>query len=223
MNAVGIERLPLVACARHRFAELIALSFTRTLIYLQRSVATDYIMAQAEARASRGGFERRIAIRDGKPFVEINRMRWAHRIYVNEEHSLLYCSIPKVASTSFLLWMRRLQGLPEIEGQKTRNFHKLGVNGIKRLSSNFTELQAVKILTDSGVYKFVFVRNPWKRILEVYLDKVMKGGLERSRYYWYHKFFAPLQEPIFYNKKKRHPYVSFFAVCPVYRADVKAV
>lgn len=67
-----------------------------------------------------------------------------------------------------------------------------GKSGLRILAVNYTQDQAIKIITNPAAFKFVFVRNPWSRVLSSYLDKAVRGGEQNDPWGWSDVFFGPL-------------------------------
>ena len=87
-------------------------------------------------------------------------------LYVKEKN-LLYCAIPKNACTSIKSWLQDLLDLPtEINPQ-------IDPNIIKLLLSNYTDDDALEIMQSDNLFKFVFVRNPWTRVVSAFINKFL--------------------------------------------------
>jgi len=81
---------------------------------------------------------------------------------VLEKYNLVYCAVPKVACT---VWLRILANL---EGYNiTKGVHKKTKDKLKILS-NYTTIDRRKIL--KSYKKFIFVREPFERLLSAYRD-----------------------------------------------------
>ena len=94
---------------------------------------------------------------------------------VLEKYKLVYCSVPKVACT---VWKRILANL---EGYNiTTDVHKK-TKGKLRILSNYTTEDRNKIL--KTYKKFMFVREPFERLLSAYRD-CFWGEFKRRTDYW---------------------------------------
>lgn len=84
-----------------------------------------------------------------------------------EEKKLLYCSIPKNACTSIKAWLQEVLGLPtDVSPQIDPNITKL-------LLGNYLDEDASGIMHSEDIFKFVFVRNPWNRIVSAFVNKFL--------------------------------------------------
>ncbi len=80
----------------------------------------------------------------------------------------IYCSIPKVACTNWKALFRRVSGAPDWSDGPLA--HDRDRSGLCYLDS-LPEAHAKALLADSGIFRFVFVRNPFDRLLSAYLNK----------------------------------------------------
>ena len=107
-------------------------------------------------------------------------------LVVNEAARLVFCYMPKVACTSWKMWLRSLAG--EEQPLDPRRAHGPR-NGLRTLAE-YTPLERAAIL---GNYtKVVFVRDPWSRALSAYLNKFVEEPPERQRV-WMRELLAPLR------------------------------
>ena len=84
-----------------------------------------------------------------------------HFIVVDDEHKIMFCTIPKVASTT---WKRVLA---DLRGLKQGIFvHRPGI--WRRLSQYNVEEKLLRLKT---YFKFIFVREPMHRLLSAFKDK----------------------------------------------------
>jgi hypothetical protein len=95
--------------------------------------------------------------------------------YVSQRRRLVYCPIQKVACSSIKLWWAELdETLPEHflpvdeSGQKFIDHRRL--NERYRLQHHVQELGR-RPLTDDDWFRFVFVRNPWSRLVSAFINK----------------------------------------------------
>jgi len=97
----------------------------------------------------------------------------AHHMYVNREHKLLYCAIPKVACTEWMKLFFRLMGKGRDNGRWNNDPHFRGDKPLFNRLMNETE--ATAIMNDPAWTKFAFFRDPAERLLSAYLDKFANG------------------------------------------------
>lgn len=100
---------------------------------------------------------------------------------VSEKYKLVYCSVPKVACTVWKRILANLQGL-----NITKGVHKK-TKGKLQFLNNFSLEKRDKIL--KTYTKFMFVREPFERLLSAYRD-CFWGKFKSTTDYWkdYHKF-----------------------------------
>lgn len=105
-------------------------------------------------------------------------------IIVNEEYKILFCYIPKIACTQWKSVMASLYG-PQLRYpgiHDARNFNFL---------SNYPADEVKRKL--KTYFKFVFVREPFERLLSAYLDKFLRG--EPAFHHNYGKRIITLYRP----------------------------
>ncbi|MGI8982134.1 MAG: sulfotransferase family 2 domain-containing protein [Pirellulaceae bacterium] len=98
--------------------------------------------------------------------------------YVSQQHRLVYCPIQKVACSSLKLWWAEL-----LEGE-TAHHYSTNEKGKKyldhgRLNETFKLHHQPGNLgrqpvTGEGWFRFAFVRNPWARLVSVFINKFFK-------------------------------------------------
>ncbi len=92
------------------------------------------------------------------------------RLYVDEEHKALYCSVPKIACTSwkkvFLVLMKAFKTTGEISQYYT---NRAGKKQLKELK-DFSPFQIDRIL--KTYTKFMFARHPFSRVLSAFKNKL---------------------------------------------------
>ncbi|XP_033624375.1 carbohydrate sulfotransferase 13-like isoform X1 [Asterias rubens] len=92
------------------------------------------------------------------------------RIYVDEEYKVLYCSVPKIACTSwkkvFLVLMKAFKTTEEISQYYT---NRAGKKQLKELR-DFSPFQIDRIL--KTYTKFMFARHPFSRVLSAFKNKL---------------------------------------------------
>ena len=101
---------------------------------------------------------------------------------VSEKYKLVYCSVPKVACTVWKRILANLEGL-----NITKGVHKY-TKGKLKLLSNYSLEEREKILK-TYKKKFMFVREPFERLLSAYRDCFF-GKFKTTVEYWkdYRKF-----------------------------------
>ena len=92
-------------------------------------------------------------------------------ITTENTNQLAYCHVPKVASSS---WMLTFAEMNDLDKNLTETLHKkLALHGM--LMTNFSiTIQNAKELEDinrSKLYKFVFIRHPFERLVSAFHDK----------------------------------------------------
>lgn len=97
------------------------------------------------------------------------------RFIVSEKYNLVYCIVPKVACT---VWKRILANL---EGYNITNGVHKKTKGKLKILSNYTIEERSKIL--KTYKKFMFVREPFERLLSAYRD-CFWGNFKRWDNYW---------------------------------------
>merc|ERR1719244_906975 len=122
--------------------------------------------------------------------VETDDQLWAllkktshHQFFVQKEHGLMWCKVPKAASTS---WLHAFLSLAHVPDEEVPEDNGLGLHGFLRdkyplLSKNLQRQFLPKSL------KFVVVRHPFQRIMSAYVDKLQsyqRDLLYRGGYYY---------------------------------------
>ena len=99
--------------------------------------------------------------------TEGKSMLW-DRFYVDEKHQYVYCSLPKVACSS---WTRTLLKLNGKEVGNLRSIHNRQMTDrfVKR-AVHYSPARRQVLL--NNYYKFVFVREPLERLVSAYRDKI---------------------------------------------------
>lgn len=94
---------------------------------------------------------------------------WPENTYlVNHRYKFIYCPIPKIASTTL---NNLVIGL-EDKGKARKDPH---IEAQAKYSlSHLSLFHAVKCLNSPNYFKFVFVRNPWARLVSAYYSKFVK-------------------------------------------------
>lgn len=117
---------------------------------------------------------------DGTPCVNLTRALMGQLVYVTDGPgtSYLYCGIPKNGCTYHLALQNRVHGEERYEAPYVVHSHviKLG----KTLRGRPTD-EVAAMLKNESLPKYVVVRNPLRRTLSAYLDKVQRKLPERER------------------------------------------
>ncbi len=101
-------------------------------------------------------------------------------IDISVQSSYIYVSTAKVASTSIRKKLKTIEA--EILGisppQDARSIHEKNV----LLSPSFIGFKEFsEMLSNKKVFKFIFVRNPYTRVLSAYLDKIARKNDNKAR------------------------------------------
>jgi hypothetical protein len=118
-----------------------------------------------------------------------------HHAYVDFEHKLLYCAIPKVACTEFFRLFHRMADSKKkctTVGQCANQMTERQRNRWKGdphfrpdkpiLNKVASPEEATHAMNDRNFTKFVFFRDPAERLLSAYLDKFEHGSRYRVGY-----------------------------------------
>ncbi|XP_014676351.1 PREDICTED: carbohydrate sulfotransferase 14-like, partial [Priapulus caudatus] len=95
-------------------------------------------------------------------------LRYVNNVYVNDELRLLYCSIPKIGSTNWkrvLLALRSNAAVDPASIDKELAHKRSNVTTLSKLGS------AARRRRLKHYYKFMFIRDPYERLLSAYMDK----------------------------------------------------
>lgn len=93
---------------------------------------------------------------------------FASDIIVSEVVKLVYCPIPKAASSNWKYLIRKLEGFPDFADLSVAHHHN---KSYLRYLSDYSPSEVTQILSDKEYFKFAFVRNPYIRLLSCYMDK----------------------------------------------------
>lgn len=91
---------------------------------------------------------------------------------------LIFCLVPRVASTSWVATFRDAAGLPDLgEGDRIQDPR---TNGLHYLHRHKAPVRYLYLNNPAG-FRAVFVRNPWTRVLSAYRSKIEAvEGRDRS-------------------------------------------
>lgn len=93
---------------------------------------------------------------------------FARRIIVSERSRLIYCPIPKVASSSWKYLIRKLEGVDDYSDLSKA--HSPLTSGLRYLT-DYSPNEVEALVHDPSFFKFVFVRDPYVRAASCYMDK----------------------------------------------------
>lgn len=114
----------------------------------------------------------------GRAHPAINSMTWPERTYlVGHAPRFVFCPIPKVICTNLKKGLLRRVGVEEAHSH--HSFNQCPVHGDvhacaqRELGTECREHpERLECLEDARYFRFVFVRNPWARLVSAYLDKI---------------------------------------------------
>lgn len=119
---------------------------------------------------------------------DILRRSFAERIIVSEKSRLIYCPIPKAASSNWKFLIRKFEGLDDYS--ELKKAHLPETSGLRYLT-DYSPGEVERLLADPSFLKFAFVREPYSRAVSCYMDKF----LNKAEYYVqseYRNFLAEL-------------------------------
>lgn len=114
--------------------------------------------------------------------------KFASNIIVSEKNKLVFCPIPKAANSNWKYLIRKFEGIPDYADLTTA--HNPNMSGLRYLS-DYSASEAQEILCSPTFFKFVFVRNPYMRLLSCYMDK-FRNTDPKYVYSEYRSFLAQL-------------------------------
>lgn len=89
---------------------------------------------------------------------------------VNHNKKFIYCPIPKVANSSLRLWVLQIH-YDDINCEYSKENIKYA-NSYLTLSK-YGDRERSELIHDEKYFKFVFVRNPWSKLVSAYLNIVV--------------------------------------------------
>ena len=138
--------------------------------------------------------ERKQTLQDACDKLHIHSDVMLENMYYDSKHKLVYCSVPKIASTNWKLVFEKLVGIVKDEQATQLNINRGLKKGLRTLD-NFTTLDAAMTAWNNSL-TFMFSRHPFSRVLSTYRNKLdIRTTFERA-YLWQH----------FYSKKYRKKY-----------------
>lgn len=108
--------------------------------------------------------------------IALSTPSWPESEYfISEEHRLVYCPIQKVACSSLKLWFASLVDGPQAQDQfMSATPHGLAIDHgalNKRYKLQGKPLLSRGPLEESEWLRYVFVRNPWSRLVSAFVNK----------------------------------------------------
>jgi Sulfotransferase family len=159
-----------------------------------RNVASPSFSSDADSLGFFGlpdlGVGRRVLVRNVTSLTgqQILARPFATRVIVSEKSRLIYCPIPKAASSNWKYLIRKFEGLDDyLDLSKA---HSPELSGLRYLT-DYSPAEVERILNDPSYFKFTFVRDPYSRTLSCYLNKFQNHGEEYVRTE-YRSFLAQL-------------------------------
>lgn len=156
------QRLPLkkkrLLVRRLSFA--LSTAFLFALIHLQIRTTTN------PARTS--SIHQTISTTSNFSAAKIITAPFAQHIIVSELSKIVFCPIPKAANSNWKYLIRKWEGIKDFQNL-TAAHHQL-TSGLRYLS-DYSVPEAHQILKDPSYFRFVFVRDPFLRLVSCYMDK----------------------------------------------------
>ncbi|XP_069180830.1 carbohydrate sulfotransferase 11 isoform X2 [Procambarus clarkii] len=112
---------------------------------------------------------------------QLNKRSTFHQMFVDQQHGLTWCKVPKAASTSWLHAFLEIAGVQDISSKDMAGKHALLRERYPLLTT------ALLKRTIPTTMKFMVVRHPFERVLSAYRDKLedYKRDLkDRGGYYY---------------------------------------
>jgi len=147
------------------------------------------------------------------PTVETDDQLWLHlkktshhQFFVEKDHGLMWCKVPKAASTSLLYAYLELAHVPHHQIPEDNG---LGLHGFLREKYPILSKNLFQKLVQQSV-KFFIVRHPFERILSAYVDK-LESYVRDLKYrggYYYAMYGADIVEkyrPKYQEKFPKNP------------------
>lgn len=93
---------------------------------------------------------------------------FASRLIVSEHARLIYCPIPKAANSNWKYLIRKFERRHDYTNLSVA--HRVNASRFRYLT-DYSVDEAHRLLNDASYLKFVFVRDPYQRLLSCYMDK----------------------------------------------------
>merc|ERR1711892_626085 len=154
-----------------------------------------------------------------------------HQFFVQKEHGLMWCKVPKAASTSWLHAYLRLAHVPEYEIPEDNS---MGLHAFLREKYPLLAKNLNKQMMPVSL-KFLVVRHPFERVMSAYIDKIedYKRDLKYRGGYYYAMYGADIvgryrhqyrekfpDHPLFQRKEPSFPeFVSYLLETPITKYD----
>lgn len=113
--------------------------------------------------------------------TDILSRAFARRIIVSERSRLIYCPIPKAASSNWKYLIRKFEGFEDYF--ELTKAHSPETSGLRYLS-DYSPDEVDRLLSDPSFFKFTFVRDPYSRAMSCYMNKFQNRdeGYVRTEY-----------------------------------------
>ncbi|WP_293089411.1 sulfotransferase family 2 domain-containing protein [Okeania sp. SIO3B5] len=103
------------------------------------------------------------------------KLFWERQKYIlNHQYRFVYCPIPKNASSSFKTLAIQLSNVQNKDEKILRDVHKYAQENFNLAKEGEN---AYQILNGNDYFKFVVVRNPWKRLVSAYVEKFVNNRI----------------------------------------------
>ncbi|KAK8735269.1 hypothetical protein OTU49_005594 [Cherax quadricarinatus] len=112
---------------------------------------------------------------------QLNKRSTFHQMFVDQEHSLTWCKVPKAASTSWLHALLEVAGVQDVASKDMAGKHALLREKYPLLATALLK----RIMPTT--LKFMVVRHPFERVLSAYRDKLEdyeRDIKDRGGYYY---------------------------------------
>lgn len=100
---------------------------------------------------------------------------FAARIIVSEKSRLVYCPVPKAASSNWKFLIRKFEGLDDYDDMARA--HLPATSGLRYLT-DYSPREVESLVADPSFFKFAFVRDPYARAVSCYMDKFLNAADE---------------------------------------------
>lgn len=105
--------------------------------------------------------------------IHILSHAFASNIIVSEIDHFIFCPVPKAANSNWKYLIRKFEGLHDYYDLTKAHDHN--VSGLRYLS-DYSPLEIEHLLSDQTFFKFLFVRNPFRRLASCYMDKFLNNN-----------------------------------------------